>query len=299
MSSNAPGPRSTALGRPLPRGDKSVTISTFGFLFAELVSYLQSRVTSMSDLETRLEVMGAGVGVRFLELSAFRDKPGRRETSVVGVLQFISGPFWLSLFGKQADALEKSSEVANQYMIREEEPITNHFISMPKEYARVNVAAYMAGIIRGAMESASFVSIESAASAEKSTMRGVERGFHRVVLKTWLYALHNKHDSCSARETWAFRATGHCAFASSSAFAFAFAPLVTAARRSAALPSTRFALGCTGSPPPPPPPSPAQSPQSQLRYLMHREIELYFLCVYLMKPPHERQLRKTYNINTT
>ncbi len=162
MSSSAStassGPRLTALGRPLPRGDRSVTVSTFGFIFAELVSYLQSRVVSMSDLETRLEGLGYGVGSRFLELSAFRDKPGRRETSVVGMLQFISGPFWLALFGKQADALEKSSEVANQYMIREEEPITNHFISMPKEYARVNVAAYIAGIIRGAMESASFVS---------------------------------------------------------------------------------------------------------------------------------------------
>lgn len=90
----------------------------------------------MGDLETRLEAAGAGIGVRFLELSSFRDKPGRRETGVVGMLQFVSGPAWQSLFGKQADALEKSTEVANQYMIREDEPLTNHFISMPKEYSR-------------------------------------------------------------------------------------------------------------------------------------------------------------------
>ena len=179
--------RSTsALSRPLPRGDRVVSISTFAFLFAEVISYFQSRVTSMGDLETRLESAGAGIGVRFRELSAFRDKPGRRETGVVGMLQFVSGPAWQSLFGKQADALEKSTEVANQYMIREDEPLTNHFISMPKEYSRcgaaaqsaavctsatrrrslppsarpphrsVNVASFIAGIIRGMLEAASF-----------------------------------------------------------------------------------------------------------------------------------------------
>ena len=128
--------RATALARPLPRGDRSVSASAFAFLFAELISYVQARITTMADLEARLESAGAGVGARFLELAAFRDKPGRRETSVVGMLQFVSGAAWQSLFGKHADALEKSTEVAAQYMIREDEPLTNHFISMPKEYSR-------------------------------------------------------------------------------------------------------------------------------------------------------------------
>lgn len=149
--------RLTPLGRPLPRGDRLVSSSTFAFLFAELISYLQARVTSMSDLEARLEAAGAGLGARFLELAAFREKPGRRETSVVAMLQFISGAAWQSLFGKHADALEKSTETANQYMIREDEPLTNAFISMPKEYSRVNVAAFTAGIIKGMLDAASFV----------------------------------------------------------------------------------------------------------------------------------------------
>ena len=133
--------KSGVLHRPLPRGDRTVSLSSFGFLFAELITYYQGRCTSMSDLESKLEGAGRDVGVRFLELVAFRDKPGKRETTVVGMLQFISGPAWQSLFGKHADALEKSTDQANQYMIRESEPITNHFISMPKEYSRVNVAS--------------------------------------------------------------------------------------------------------------------------------------------------------------
>jgi hypothetical protein len=139
----------SALARPLSRGDRAVSVSTFAFLFAEFISYFQQRVTSMSDLETRLEAAGAGIGVRFLELAAFRDKPGRRETGVVGMLQFVSGPAWQSLFGKHADALEKSTEVANQFMIREDEPLTNHFISMPKEYSRcVAARAWRAAFVR-------------------------------------------------------------------------------------------------------------------------------------------------------
>lgn len=188
-------PRLTALGRPLPRGDRSVTISTFGFIFAELVSYMQSRVTSMTDLETRLEALGAGVGERFLELVAFRDKPGRRETSVVGMLQFISGPFWQALFGKQADALEKSTEVANQYMIREEEPLTNHFISMPKEYARVNCASYIAGIIRGAMEAASFVRPRACVTCPNPR----ERSSHLLYHPPPPPALHCHSSNCCRR----------------------------------------------------------------------------------------------------
>ena len=42
-------------------------------------------------------------------------------------------------------------------MIREDEPITNYYISMPKEYSRINVAAYIAGMIRGMLVSATFV----------------------------------------------------------------------------------------------------------------------------------------------
>jgi hypothetical protein len=131
----------SVLQKPLPRGERTASLSAFGFLFAEMITYYQGRVTSMSDLETRLEAAGRDVGLRFLELVAFRDKAGKRETTVVGMLQFVSGPAWQCLFGKNADALEKSTEQPNQYMIREDEPITNHFISMPKEYSRINVAA--------------------------------------------------------------------------------------------------------------------------------------------------------------
>lgn len=43
-------------------------------------------------------------------------------------------------------------------MIRENEPLTGYFISLPKELARLNVSSFIAGILQGMLISASFVS---------------------------------------------------------------------------------------------------------------------------------------------
>jgi trafficking protein particle complex subunit 5 len=105
-----------------------------------------------------LEAAGYGIGVRCLELAAFKERPGKRETTIVGFLQFISGVFWQHLFGRVADALEKSKDQPNSYMIRDEDPFTNTFISVPKDASRFNPASFVAGIVRGALDSAGFVS---------------------------------------------------------------------------------------------------------------------------------------------
>ena len=43
-------------------------------------------------------------------------------------------------------------------MIIENSPISNRFISIPKEYDALNCAAFFAGMIHGMLESADFVS---------------------------------------------------------------------------------------------------------------------------------------------
>lgn len=145
------------LAKPLPTATgKVVSGSAFAFLFSEMVSYHRNRVTNINDLETRLDAAGYGVGLRFLELIFFRDRPAKRETTVVTMLQFISSTVWVHLFSKSADALEKSTDAANSYMIRDDEPLTNYWISMPKEMARLNCAAFIAGIVRGMLDGAGF-----------------------------------------------------------------------------------------------------------------------------------------------
>ena len=51
------------------------------------------------------------------------------------MLQFIHGPFWKLIFGKTANELEKSQDLPNEYMIVENVPLLNRFISIPKSMA--------------------------------------------------------------------------------------------------------------------------------------------------------------------
>jgi len=149
------------LSRPLSRiGERNVSGSAFAFLFSEMITYYQARIQSASELESRLNNAGEGVGQRLWDVVSLRERPTKRELTVVSVLQFISGSVWQQLFGKTADALEKSTDPSHgplAFMIREEDPLTNHYISMPKELARLNVASYVAGILTGMLNTAGFL----------------------------------------------------------------------------------------------------------------------------------------------
>lgn len=131
--------------------DQAVSLSMFAYLFSEMVQYHQNRVDSISEcklvvcycfisnkyiliskchtntthpiscssrcfallVERRLEATGYGVGLRVLELLAFRSREYKRETKLMNVLQFVSTVAWKALFGKAADSLERSSTYMN------------------------------------------------------------------------------------------------------------------------------------------------------------------------------------------
>jgi hypothetical protein len=97
------------------------------------------------------------VGRRYYELACwkFRERRGRREIDPERLLTFIQKGFWRTLFGKEADALQRTAD-AGSYMIREAAPLTNKFISMPTDYGSVNCASFIAGIIQGALAAARF-----------------------------------------------------------------------------------------------------------------------------------------------
>jgi len=89
-----------------------------------MVQYHQNRVDSINELERRLEQTGFGVGLRVLELLAFRQRDYKRETKLMNILQFISTQVWKSLFQKAADSLERSIDHADEFMIVDYTPIT-------------------------------------------------------------------------------------------------------------------------------------------------------------------------------
>jgi hypothetical protein len=106
--------RASIVERPLSSGRGEVSASAFAFLFSELVQYSLHRVKRTADLETRLENLGFGIGVRALELLAHREKANRKETNLVAMLQFVTTTVWRALFGKVADGLEKASNSENE-----------------------------------------------------------------------------------------------------------------------------------------------------------------------------------------
>ena len=91
-----------------------------------MVQYHQNRVDSISELERRLEATGYSVGLRVLELLAYRSREYKRETKLMNLLQFISTSVWKSLFGKAADSLERSIDHADEFMIVDYAPLTRY-----------------------------------------------------------------------------------------------------------------------------------------------------------------------------
>ena len=101
-----------------------MSLSSFAYLYSEMVQYHQNRVDSISELERRLESTGYSVGLRVLELLAYRAREYKRETRLMNILQFVSTTVWKSLFGKAADSLERSIDHADEFMTVDYAPIT-------------------------------------------------------------------------------------------------------------------------------------------------------------------------------
>ncbi|KAK6584983.1 hypothetical protein PZA11_003207 [Diplocarpon coronariae] len=145
--------------------------ATFAYLIGEMVSYAQKRVTGIQDLEKRLNVQGHPIGIKLLDLLLYRE-PVRtqvRPLNIIALLQFITTKLWLHLFSRPADALEKSSnpETPDEYMISDNEPIVNQYISVPKEMNQLNCAAFVAGIVEGVCDGAGFPARVTAHSVGK------------------------------------------------------------------------------------------------------------------------------------
>ncbi|KAJ6743022.1 TRAFFICKING PROTEIN PARTICLE COMPLEX SUBUNIT [Salix viminalis] len=168
------------LEKPLSKGKQEVSLGAFAFLFSELVQYNQTQVDNIAELERRLEDAGYSVGARILELLCHRDKGNRRETRLLGILSFVHSTVWKVLFGKVADSLEKGTEHEDEYMISEKELLVNRFISIPKDMGTFNCGAFVAGIVRGVLDSAGFPAV---VTAHFVPMEGLQRPRTTILIK--------------------------------------------------------------------------------------------------------------------
>ncbi|KAI9830470.1 MAG: TRAPP subunit trs31 [Phylliscum demangeonii] len=155
-----PSNRKTIYDRNLNRSKTTeLSRASFAYLFGEMISYAQRRVTGIQDLEKRLNNQGYPIGLRLLDLLLYREpaRTTQRPTAILALLQFITTTVWRHLFGRQADALERSKDNEDEYMISDNEPMVNQYISVPKEMSQLNCAAFVAGIVEGVCDGTAFM----------------------------------------------------------------------------------------------------------------------------------------------
>ncbi|MCJ1290791.1 TRAPP subunit trs31 [Xylographa carneopallida] len=160
-----PSNRKTIYDRNLNRTRTAeLSRASFAYLFSEMVTYAQKRVTGIQDLERRLNEQGYPLGVRLLPLLLYRAPPrtATRPVRILPLLQFITTTVWKHLFGRPADALERSSANEDEYMISDNEPLVNLYVSVPKEMNQLNCAAYVAGVIEGVCDAGAMTAAVSA-----------------------------------------------------------------------------------------------------------------------------------------
>ncbi|KAJ3343156.1 TRAPP subunit trs31 [Gonapodya sp. JEL0774] len=163
------GKKVAILDRTLSKGHAEVSLSAFAFMFSEMLQYSQKRVNGIQDLERKLADFGYRVGIRAIELVTWRDKGGKRETRMINMLYFVHSVLWKSLFGKQADSLEKSTDNEDEYMISDNDPVVTRYISVPREYSSLNCGAFMAGIVEAVLDGSQF---PARVSAHSNPMEG-------------------------------------------------------------------------------------------------------------------------------
>ena len=119
---------------------------------------------------------GYPIGVRLLDLLLTRSAnplASIRPTRILPLLQFIAQTLYRHLFGRPADALERSNEDPAQYLLFDNEPMVNTYISLPRELSSLNCAAFVAGVIEGVCDGAGFategVTAHSVAAQDDAT----------------------------------------------------------------------------------------------------------------------------------
>jgi len=162
-----PSSRKTIYDRNLNRSrNAELSRASFAYLFMEMVTYAQKKVTGIQDFEKRLNEQGYPLGLKLLDLLLYRSSPAGSATSsaapaqrplrLLPLLTLLTTKLYPLLFSRPADSLEQSTTNPAEYMIIDNTPLTNQYISVPKEMNQLSVAAYIAGIIEGVCDGAGF-----------------------------------------------------------------------------------------------------------------------------------------------
>jgi len=116
-------------------------------------------LTSVNHL-SRLNTLGYRIGTRVLDLVLWRtegsSKTPKREIKLLPVLMMIHTQIWKAVFGKHADAIERSVENSDEYMIIDNDPPIERHISVPRDMSQLSCSSFTAGIVEAVLDGLSF-----------------------------------------------------------------------------------------------------------------------------------------------
>ena len=164
--------RQSPLDRQLIRGDEVTRVSTSAvyFLFNELC--VRTKCRDPVEWESRLATLGQAAGARSYEISLIREPLRHRKTGAEDILvTVVAGMLWPRWFGKKGEVQRELG--SESFLIVEENlSLTQFARSMPSEYystsdnpenpakplleSVLSLAAYVGGMVEGALHSAGF-----------------------------------------------------------------------------------------------------------------------------------------------
>lgn len=133
---------------------------------------------AIDPMTDRLNTLGYRIGTRVLELMAWRaessSKTPKREIRFLPALMSIHTQVWKAVFGKPADAIEKSVSNDDECtliivmlvscsdctadMIIDNEPSIERYISVPRDMSQLSCSSFTAGIVEAVLDGLGFVS---------------------------------------------------------------------------------------------------------------------------------------------
>ncbi|KAL7053560.1 hypothetical protein AAHC03_027023 [Spirometra sp. Aus1] len=131
-----------------------------------MVKYAMQNSKSIDEVQQKLAELGRPIGRRMMDLVYLRERPQKRDVRLFQILLFLKSTFWRSLFGKEANELERDGLVENTFYMIERKPLVNKFTrytyegtELERKNVPLNLAAFNCGIIEAALTDAGFVSL--------------------------------------------------------------------------------------------------------------------------------------------
>ncbi|KAH9927450.1 transporter particle subunit trs31 [Epithele typhae] len=159
-----PGVRPNIYDRPLAKTrNAEVSAAAFAFLFSEVVQYTQKRVVGSTISNAgQLNTLGYRIGTRVLELMTWRNenasKAPKREIRFLPALMSIHTHIWRAVFGKPADAIEKSVENVDECTSLRSRRRARRSLTVPppSNMSTLSCSSFTAGVVEAVLDGLGF-----------------------------------------------------------------------------------------------------------------------------------------------